>query len=210
MWVDIACPWCYLGKHRMEQGIAAFEHPHEVEVRFRSFQLDPRASTGQGRVVDRLAARYRGPDGVEEMTSRVREAAEAEGLVIDLGAAVQASTFDGHRLVHLARDVGGPALQAAALERLFSAHFAEGRAVDDVEVLQRLGAEAGLDERMLGEMLAGHEYADDIRADIAEAKVLGVRSVPTAVANRRLALAGAQAPEATTRLLQQAWRDLGA
>jgi predicted DsbA family dithiol-disulfide isomerase len=122
-WVDLTSTECYVGKRRLEEAVGAFEHPAEVEVRYRSVQL---------------------PDA--PASPEALAAARDEGLPLDPGTVQPAATFDAHRTVQLARGMGGPALQSAVLERLFRAHFGEGRGLADPDAQQRRGAEAGHDE----------------------------------------------------------------
>ena len=126
VWTDLTCPWCYLGKRRLERAVHAFEHPHAVQVRYRSFERD-------------AAAVAAGEDAAAE-AARATAAAAQEGLDLPVDHAVPARTFDAHRLMHLGEAEGGPALQAAVAERMFAAHFCEGKALDDPRVLQRVGA----------------------------------------------------------------------
>jgi predicted DsbA family dithiol-disulfide isomerase len=206
VWADVLCPWCYMGKRRLEQAIAASERPAEVSVLYHAYQLNPDAPVGSGRsVADRLAEKY-GTDraGGAAMAQRAAEAARPDGINIVPELQVEANSFDAHRIIALGLAQGGPALQGAVLERLFSAHFAEGRQIDDLEVLQRLGAEAGLDERRLGAVLASDEFADQVREDEAAAGQMGIRGVPFTVANRKVAVAGAQPAEVFGMLLKRA------
>ncbi|CCH77682.1 DSBA oxidoreductase [Nostocoides japonicum T1-X7] len=210
MWVDVVCPWCYIGKHRVHDAIAASEHPAEVTVVHHAYELDPEAPVGSGESVSAsLAAKY-GTDlaGVARMQARVVEAAQPDGIHLDLASQVRANTFDAHRLVALALAMGGPPLQGAMVERLFSAHFAEGLAVDDHPTLQRLAAEAGLDERRVASILASEEYADAVRADEDLARRIGVTGVPFTVAGppegRKVAVSGAQPVEVFGELLAAA------
>ena len=115
---------------------------------------------------------------------------QADDLVFDLDAAVRANTFDAHRLCALAHEMGGPALQGAAVERFLSAHFAEGLALDDHEVLQRLSAESGMDERRVAAVLAADSYADRVRDDEQRARSMGVTATPFILANGYAALTG--------------------
>ncbi|MGZ4630836.1 DsbA family oxidoreductase [Oryzihumus sp.] len=211
VWSDVVCPWCYLGKRRLEHAIAAFERPALVEVRYRSYELDPRTPVGEGvPVYDYLGRRYGGgPEAGRAMSARVARAAGEEGLRMDFDRAVWTNTFDAHRMVHMGLAQGGPALQAAVKERLFAAHFEEGKVLDDISTLQRLGAEAGLDEHVLAAVLASDDYAEDVRADEAAARELGITTVPFVVANRSVALSGAQPVEVFAQLLHQAWRETG-
>lgn len=206
VWADTVCPWCYIGKHRIEQAISASERPAEVTVTYHAFQLDPDTPVGSGRsVAERLAEKY-GTDraGGLAMAHRAAEAARPDGINIVPELQREANSFDSHRLVALGLAQGGPALQAAVLERMFSAHFTEGRQIDDHEVLQRVGAEAGLDERRLGAVLASDDYADRVRADLSAAAEMGIRSVPFTLANQRVALTGAHSVEVFGLLLKRA------
>lgn len=209
MWADVVCPWCYLGKHRLRAAVDAWDRPHEVLVRHRAFELDPdtpvSAKTARVSVDAYLGEKYGGgPQAGAAMSSRVAEIAAQDGIAMDMARAVRANSFDAHRLVALAREMGGPALEDAALERMFSAHFAEGLAIDDHDVLLRCAAEAGLDERRVASVLADDTYGDLVRADETEARELGVTGVPFAVANGRVAVSGAQPVEVYLQLLREA------
>ena len=212
VWSDLVCPWCYIGKRRLEHAIHAFEHPATVDVLYRSFELDPKVPVGGDvSVVEFLGKRYGGgAAGGRAMTERVVRAASSDGLVLNFDQAVRANSFDAHRLVHMGHAQGGLALQAAVKERMFAAHFEEGKALDDHPTLQRLGAEAGLDEHLLASVLASDDYAEGVRADEALAAELGITSVPFVVANRSIALAGAQPVDTFLQLLHQAWKEVSA
>jgi predicted DsbA family dithiol-disulfide isomerase len=152
-----------------------------------------------------LAERYRTDlDGAREIAERPATMGRPDGIEIDVEKQKRANSFDAHRLVALGLSQGGPALQAAVLERLFSAHFSEGRQVDDVETLQRLGGEAGLDGRRLAAVLAGDEFADHVRADERAATEIGISGVPFFMANRKVALSGAHTTEVIGQLIEAA------
>jgi predicted DsbA family dithiol-disulfide isomerase len=201
--VDVVCPWSYIGKRRLEQAIAESTHPSEVTVTYRAFELDPKKAAGEGvQVVERLAQRHSTSlDEAREMAERAAIVGRPDGIDMDIDAQVDANSFDAHRLIALGLVQGGPALQAAVLERLFSAHFSEGKSIDDHESLQRLGAEAGLDGRRVAAVLAGQDYADTVRADEQEAAELGITAVPFFVANRQVALTGAHSVEVLGKLI---------
>ncbi len=211
IWADVVCPWCYLSKRRLRLAVDAWDRPHEVVLRHRAFELDPSTPVsrkGHGLTVAAyLGSKYGGGEEAgRAMSSRVAEIAEQDGLRMTMDLAVHANSFDAHRLVALAREMGGPALEDAALERMFSAHFAEGLAIDDHDVLLRCAAEAGLDERRVAAVLADDTYAEQVRADESSAREIGVTGVPFAVANNRLSVGGAQSVEVYLELLSQAAR----
>lgn len=207
VWMDVVCPWCYIGKRRVEEAVAASERPMEVTVVLHAYELDPEAPVGGGvSVTENLARKYgTDADGVAAMHARVAAAAQPDGIRMNFEAQVRANSFDAHRLIALGLLQGGPPLQAAVAERLFSAHFAEGLALDDHPTLQRLGAEAGLDELRVSAVLASEELAPEVRADEDLARQLQITGVPFTVAGmgtgRRLAVSGAQSVEVFGELL---------
>lgn len=211
VWSDLVCPWCYLGRHRLRTAVAAWHRPAEVLVRSHAYELDPSAARGTGIPVTQMLGEKLG--GGEQagraMTQQVTAVAADDGLRLDFSHAVAANSFDGHRLVALALASGGPPLQDAVLERLFSAHFTEGLAIDDHATLLRTTAEAGLDERRVAAVLASDEHADDVRHDEEQARELGIASVPFFVANGRVAVSGAQPVDTFLRLLDAAEQPAG-
>lgn len=204
IWSDINCPWCYIGKRRFEVAMSGFEHAAEVNVTWRSFELDPAApaeSPGNGAVL--LAEKYGVPlERAREMEENVTQIAAGDGLDYDLERARVGSSFDAHRLVHLAALHG---LQDAMKERLLRARFTEGRLVSDLETLVQLGSEVGLDGADVRAMLAGDEFADEVREDEATARRLGISGVPMFVVNRAYGMSGAQPAEQLLALLEHAW-----
>ena len=206
LWADVVCPWCYIAQHRLRRAIAGWDRPHEVLVRHRAYELDPDLPRGRRvPVATYLGQKYGGGEAAgAAMSSRSADVAAADGLHLDMGRAIKANSFDAHRLIALAREMGGPALEDAALERMYSAHFSEGLAIDDHDTLLRCAAEAGMDERRVSSVLADDSYADVVRADEQEARTLGVTGVPYAVANGRVALGGAQSVEVYLELLRAA------
>jgi predicted DsbA family dithiol-disulfide isomerase len=206
VWVDVVCPWSYIGKRRLERAVAESAHPAEVTVTYRAYELDPTKPSRSGRsVLSRMADRHRnGDEQAHEAAQRAALIARPDGIDMDLDTMVDANTFDAHRMVALGLAQGGPALQAAVLERLFYAHFTEGKAIDDHETLQRLGAEAGLDGRRLAAVLASRDYAAEVRADEQAAKELAIAATPCFVANRSAALVGAHTVEVMGKLITAA------
>ena len=201
IWSDVVCPWCYIGKRRLERALSQFEHADEVEIAWRSFQLNPDTPPGTAvPTLDYLAEPVRpageGHDGPGRRTGR------GEGLDFDFDAALTVNTLDAHRLLHLAADLG---IGDAAKERLLRAHFTEGADLSDHETLTRLLGEAGADPDRVRAVLAGTEYADAVRADIEEARRLGANGVPFFVIDRKYGISGAQPAETFLQALRTAY-----
>ena len=204
IWSDVVCPWCYIGKRRFESALARFPHAGEVEVRWRSFELDPSApATGDVDLVGHLAAKYGvSRDEAAAMNERMTVTAAGEGLAFRLDIARRGRTFDAHRLLHLAADHG---LQDDLKERLLAAYQTRGEPIADHEVLTRAAVTAGLDEAEVAGVLAGDAYAEAVRGDEDEARRLAVRGVPFFVFDRRYAVAGAQQADVLLEVLQKTW-----
>ncbi len=204
IWSDIACPWCYVGKRRFEAALGQFEHRDDVNVTWRSFELDPAAPHERtGDRAERLAEKYgMTVEQAREAEQQLTDVAAGEGLPFRFDIARSGTTFDGHRLVHLAETHG---LQDEMKERLLRAYFTEGELMSDHDTLVRLAAEVGLEEQEVRELLAGDNFADEVRADERTAGELGIRAVPTFVVDRKLGASGAQPPEALLDLLRQGW-----
>ena len=208
IWSDIACPWCYVGKRRFERALEEFEHRRDVDVVWRSFELDPTAPRQHDAPqAELLARKYRMPLAqAEAMNARMTGEAAKEGLAFRMDRVRVGNTFDAHRLIHLAAAAGR---REAMVERLFAAYLGEGEALGDVEVLARLAVDAGLEAGAAREALAGGAFADAVRADEARARAFGITSVPFFAIDERYGVSGAQPPEAILGALRQAWGDSG-
>jgi predicted DsbA family dithiol-disulfide isomerase len=201
---DVVCPWCALGKRRLEGALTGFAHADDVEVVWRSYELDPRApAVRDGDNTARLAEKYGiTREQAEAAHAGLVELAAAEGLEFDFSCVRPGNTFDAHRLLHAARRVG---LQDALKERLFTAYFSEGEAIGNREVLVRLAVEVGMDEDAARGVLETDRFADEVRADEQEAAALGVTGVPFFVVDGRFAIPGAQDTDTFRRVLERAW-----
>jgi predicted DsbA family dithiol-disulfide isomerase len=208
IWSDIACPWCYVGKRRLEAALARFAHKNDVRVVWRAFELDPSAPRLRERTVShagRIAAKYGIP--VPEAEKRIRqmtEMARADGLDFHFEKVQSGNTFDAHRVLHLAHERG---IQDAVKERLLQAYMTEGAAISDHETLVRLAGEAGLDEEQVRAMLAGNAYEREVRGDEASARELGISGVPFFVIGGRYGVSGAQSAEVLLKVLEKAWAE---
>lgn len=206
IWSDIVCPWCAIGRSRFAAALADFAHRNQVEVVWRSFELDPAAPRILDQdLTDHLAAKY-GMDraGAAQMQARMTQVAADEGLDFHFERARSGNTFDAHRLLHLAAARGR---QDAAKERLLTAYLSEGQPIGDPETLVRLVAEVGVDADEARAVLAGDAYADAVRADEREARALGITGVPFFVVDRRYGVSGAQPSEVLLEVLERAWSD---
>jgi predicted DsbA family dithiol-disulfide isomerase len=206
IWSDVVCPWCYIGKRRFERALERFDHADEVEVVWRSFELDPTAPTdGDLDLVGRLAAKYGVPRSrAEAMNQRVTDIAAGEGLHYRLDIARPGRTFDAHRLLHLAADHGR---QAALKEALLAAYQSEGEPIADHDVLVRVAVSVGLDEDDVRQVLESDKYASDVRHDEREARDLGITGVPMFVLDRHYAVSGAQPSDILLDALERAWAE---
>jgi predicted DsbA family dithiol-disulfide isomerase len=206
IWSDVVCPWCFVGKRRFEAALARFEHRDEVEVVWRSFELDPGAPVErEGRYTARLAAKYGvSESAAEEMVERMTRAGDDAGADIRFDRARPGNTFDAHRLLHLALERG---VQDEVKERLLAATFTEGRPIGRRETLVDVAVEAGLDGDEVRGMLAGDRFADEVRADERQARALGITAVPFFVIDRAYGVPGAQPADVLLDALGQAWTD---
>jgi predicted DsbA family dithiol-disulfide isomerase len=209
IWSDVVCPWCYIGKRRMETALAAFQQAHpdaEVDVHWRSYELDSSApSVPTQTVAEHLGAKYGGgAAGGQQMIERVEAVAAEEGLVYRLGKAQRANTVDAHRLLHLAQDEGR---QGELKEALLAAYFVDGRNVADHDELTRIAAEVGLDEVRVKEVLTTTAYADAVEADVRQAVAYGATGVPFFVIDQKYGVAGAQPADVLGQVLERAWTE---
>jgi predicted DsbA family dithiol-disulfide isomerase len=206
IWSDVVCPWCYIGKRRFERAVASFGHPDEVEVTYRSFELDPGAPAERtGTHAEHIARKYGMTTAqAEQAGQQMTERAAADGLDFRFDLMHGGSTFDAHRLLHLAKDHG---LQPEMKERLMRATFTEGLPIADKPTLVKLATEAGLPAAEAQAVVDGDAYTDAVRADEQQAASYGITGVPFFVADGKYAVSGAQSPEVLLQLLQRAHDD---
>jgi predicted DsbA family dithiol-disulfide isomerase len=208
IWSDVVCPWCYIGKRRFEAALARFEHRDEVELVWRSFELDvsaPPSSDEQGSYVERIASKYgcslaQAQAMVEEMTAT----AAREGLDFRFDLARPGNTFDAHRLLHLALEHGR---QDELKERLDAATFTEGSPPSDHRALRALATQVGLPEVDVDAVLTSDRYSEAVRGDEAQARKYGISGVPFFVIDGRYGISGAQPADAVLATLDKAWSE---
>lgn len=206
IWSDIVCPWCAIGKARFEDALSQFEHADEVEVVWRSFELDPSAPPRrEGDLAGHLARKYGTDLGrAQQMCDHMTSVAAEDGLTFRFDIAKPGNTFDAHRLLHLAKDHG---LQHELGDALFRAYLTDGEPIGVVEVLQRVATAAGLDEVEVKEVLATDRYAEAVRADEATAQQHGISGVPFFVFDGIYGLSGAHPAASLLKVLRTRWAE---
>ncbi len=208
IWSDVVCPWCSVGRARFGRALETFEHRDEVEVVWRSYELDPGAEHSGARDLPQaqlLAEKYgRTPEQAQEMLDQMTATAAADGLDFRFDRVRGGSTFDAHRLLHLARERG---VQHEVKGALDVATFRDGLSVSDHDELTAVVVAAGLEKTEVRSVLAGDAYAVDVRGDEQEARALGITGVPFFVLDGRFGISGAQPAQHVTQVLEHAWAE---
>ena len=203
IWSDVVCPWCYIGKRRFERAMAVAPNAGDIEVVWRSFQLNPNHPAGFRRRHDEYLAEKLGASvaDIQRLDDRVVALAAAEGLAYDFDRYTVVSTLDAHRVAHLAASQGhGDAIQ----ERILRAQLVEGELLDDGPTLVRLAGDVGVAAAAVEDVLATDAYAAEVRDDIATGVELGLTGVPFFVIDRAIGVSGAQPTEVFERALAMA------
>lgn len=203
VWSDYVCPFCYIGKRRLEEAIESTGFGDKVEVVFKAYELDPNSpQTSDKTMTEVLAEKYN--TSVEEaknMTDNVVAQAKTVNLAYNFENLSPANTFDAHRLAKLAEQEG---LGAEAAEKLLEAYFVEAKQIGTHDVLLKIAEEVGISKERASEVLASEEFAADVKSDIEEARQIGVQGVPFFVIDRKYAISGAQPAETFANALQKA------
>jgi len=206
IWSDVVCPFCYIGKRKLEKALDKFPLKDQVEIEWKSFQLNPEEKTNPSINTLEHLAQSKGwsMDQTKEITSNVVEMAKEHGLEFDFEKAKVANTKNAHRLIHFEKKQGkGGEMK----ERLLKAYFSDGENVDDPNTLIKLGAEIGLNESEIKSMLASNQFDDAVDQDIYESRLIGVRGVPFFVLDRKFGISGAQPDEVFEETLEKAWSE---
>lgn len=205
IWSDIMCPFCYIGKRHFEEALKQFGHRADIELEWRSFQLDPEIPLVREKiehVYEYLARRKNiSHEQSVKLHDRVMDMAQEAGLAYHFDKAIVANSFDAHRLIQLAKVNN---LGNEMEERLFKAYFTDGMDLGDPATLVELGTEVGLKMPEIKDALQSEAMAARVKKDIAEADQLGVRGVPFFVFNRKYAVSGAQPAQAFVTALEKA------
>jgi predicted DsbA family dithiol-disulfide isomerase len=205
VWSDVVCPWCFIGKRRLEAGVKEYQQSAnalEVDIVFHAFQLSPDMPLDfEGSAVDSLV-RHKGiaPADAEQMQAHVIGVATTVGLDYDFGALKPANSLKAHQVLWLAK---GKGIQLEMKERLLAAHFDEGRHIGRDAVLAELGASVGLDPDEVIGALADQRYLPSVRSDLDLAREIGISGVPFFVVDGRLGISGAQPSSVFAEVLRR-------
>lgn len=208
IWSDIMCPFCYIGKRNFEAALKNFDAKNEIEIEWKSFQLDPTISKSFDKKVStyEYLSEKKGMtvEKAKELHLNVTEMAKKVGLIYNFDKSVVANSFDAHKLIQLAKtkELGG-----AAEESLFKAYFTDGKDISDYSTLVELGNEIGLNEEEVISTLACEQFDAKVKFDISEGSQLGVTGVPFFVFDRKYAISGAQPVEIFLNTLKQSHKE---
>jgi predicted DsbA family dithiol-disulfide isomerase len=206
IWSDIICPYCYIGKRRLEEALAKFQHKEEVKIEYRSFELNPDAKVHYDEDnIELLSKKYgTSKEQIKAMNLQLTEQAKEVGLTYYLDKIKATNTLNAHRLIHFAKQFGK---ENEMVERLFKAYFTEVRHVGETKTLIELAAEIGLDQQKVQSMLNSNEYEADVRAQEQDAQQIGVTGVPFYVINRKYAISGAQPSDVFLEVMEKVWKE---
>ena len=202
VWSDVVCPWCFIGRRRLQSALKNFAHADQVEVVHRAFQLQPDAK-GVQPTAEHLAEKYgASEDQVRQMQANVCAVADGEGLCYNLEGTLSGNTRDAHRLLLWAQDQGNA---EELLEALYSGYFEKQRPVFSHEDLLSFIDEVGLDRAAAQAVLESDAYDEQVQQHAALAADFGATGVPFFVFDRKYAISGAQPLEAFTQTLEATW-----
>lgn len=202
VWADVVCPWCYIGKHRMQQALADLPPDVDVRIVHRAFELDPTAVSQNVKALDHLAVKYGVDAGdARAMMQRVTDIAAADGLELDMSESYTGNTRDAHRLVLWAQEQGRA---QELLEAFYRAYFVDGVDIFDPEKLLGIVQAVGLDPAAAREILSTDAYDEQVVIDQGIARQLGATGVPFFVIDGKYGISGAQPLEAFTQTFEQA------
>lgn len=204
IWSDVVCPWCFIGKRRLEKALSQFEHRDQVVIRHRAFQLQPDITTTV-ETKSYLAEKYRMAESqVEEMQANVCAIADGEGLCYNLDGTLSGNTFDAHRLLLWAATIDK---QEQLLEAMYSAYFEKSQPLFSHEDLIKVCQLAGINPDSASALLQSDDFREEVLGDRALATQLGATGVPFFVIDMKYGISGAQPLEAFTQTLNTAWQE---
>jgi len=196
---DVMCPWCYVGKRRLEKALTMIPEDIQVQINWKPFQLDPTIPP-EGRDRQKyLSDKFGSPEQVAEKYEPIRQAGTEEGIAFNFdGIQLSPNTLNAHRLIRWAGEAG---VQDAMSERLFVAYFIEAADLTDKQVLTDLAVEAGLERDAVERLLDGDADSKEVQQEMHHYQQMGVRSVPTMIVGQKYAISGAQQAETIVEVI---------
>lgn len=204
IWSDVMCPFCYIGKRKLEQSLNNSPLKDDVEIEWKSYQLNPELVTDTSIGIDDYLAQHKGmsKEQARQLNQQVTEMAKEEGLVFNFDQSVVANSFLAHQLLHFAKQYNK---QNEAEEILFKSYFTDGKNIDDIEFLKSIVNELGLNIASFENSIVEGTFVDEVKMDIHEARQIGVKGVPFFVYDRKYAISGAQPLALFDQTLNQAF-----
>ena len=206
IWSDVMCPFCYIGKKNFEQALEKLPFKDEVEVEWKSFQLDPTLELGETKTTAEYFREKKGfpEEQAKQMTAQVVNMGKASGIDFNFEKALITNTFPAHKILHLAKKYGK---SSEMEEELFKAHFLNGENVGSVEVLSNLAENLGINKAEALRTLSSDEFDDEVNQDVTEGRNNGVTGVPFFILNGKYAVSGAQPAELFEEALTQTYNE---
>lgn len=206
IWSDFVCPFCYIGKRYFEIALEQFEHKEDVDVAFRSFQLDPYAKKNTGMDIHQVLSSKHGIPytKAKELNNQLKQKAKMVGLDYQFDTMIPTNSYDAHRLSYYAKEKGK---MQEFNELIMKAHFTDSLDIGDHATLVRLASMIGLEVNEVSNVLENDKYSENIAADRAEGSKIGIQGVPFFIVNNKYTISGAQPSEVFLEILQKAWTE---
>ena len=206
IWSDFVCPFCYIGKRRLELALDEFEHRDHVKIEFKSYELDPNAEANPHQNIHEYLASRKGMplENAKQLNENLRKQAKAVGLTYNFDTMQHTNTFDAHRVAKYAET---KKLGKELTERLLQAYFTDSELISDHETLKRLAIEIGLDGKEVEKLLDTKRFSNRVREDEELARQIGVQGVPFFVFNEKYAVSGAQSQDVFAQVLEKIWEE---
>ena len=203
MWMDFVCPYCYLGKAKFAKALENFSDKENVEIIYKSFELDPNASkVYHGSMSELLSKEYgMSMEEIQENNERLTAEAKVLGLVYNLEKTIPVNTLYAHKLLQYSKEIGK---DAELVSVIFKAYFTDGKNISDIDTLAEISKEVGLEEEVVREILNSDKYTNRVKEEEKEAQDIGVDVVPFFLINKRHVVAGEQSAETIRKALEKA------
>ncbi|MBU3114272.1 DsbA family oxidoreductase [Clostridium lacusfryxellense] len=203
MWMDFVCPYCYLGKAKFEKALENFSDKENVEIIYKSFELNPNSSKIQTDTMSEFLSKEYGMtmEDIQENNDRLTAEAKGLGLVYNLETAMPVNSLNAHRLLQYAKEIGK---EAKVVSLIFKTHFTDNKNISDIDTLAKLSKEAGLEEEKVRQILNSDKYTDKVLQDEKESQDIGVDIVPYFLINKKVTVAGEQSIETIKKGLEEA------